>query len=349
MGNNLVEDKLVTDGRSGTNLIPSDANSVLTQGQADLNESNAMYDGMIADANAAKDEILAGIEANRETQTDLANQQTDFTIQQINQQKDQAKKDYEKEQSAAYVDWQKQSNPYGVNAEQMAANGLTNSGYAESSQVQMYVAYQNRVAVARESYNKAVVDYNNAITEAKLNNSSVLAEIAANALEQSMEATITFLSMGQSLLTQKADAAYKIKQATHSNYMDILNLLENQRQFDETMAYNKSKSGTGGTFTSGGTGSTSTGGTFTDTGDGGYIQDSNGRIVEVDNFTGTTYKEATAYLRMYGMDSSGLMTQSEWQRHKNNPNNNNSHTDYSSYEAYLKDYVAYVMNKGVKL
>jgi hypothetical protein len=336
MGNNLAEDKLVTDGRSGTNLIPSDANSVLTQGQADLNESNAMYDGMIADANAAKDEILAGIEANRETQTDLANQQTDFTIQQINQQKDQAKKDYEKEQSAAYVDWQKQSNPYGVNAEQMAANGLTNSGYSESSQVQMYVAYQNRVAVARESYNKAVVDYNNAITEAKLNNSSVLAEIAANALEQSMEATITFLSMGQSLLTQKADAAYKIKQATHSNYMDILNYLENQRQFDETMAYNKSKSGTGSTIM---------GSTFEDTGNSGYIQDSDGRIVEVDSFTGTTYKEATAYLRMYGMDSSGLMTQSEWQRHKNNPNNNNAHTNYDSYEEYLKDYVSYAMSK----
>jgi hypothetical protein len=168
----------------------------------------------------------------------------------------------------------------------------------------------------------------------------MLMEIAAEAFDKRMNLSLTFLNTNQSLLTQKADAAYKIKQTTHSNYMDILNYLENQRQFDETMAYNKSKSGAGGTFASGGTGST-----FTDTGNDGYTQDSDGRIVEEDNFTGTTYKEACAYLRMYGMDSSGLMDSATWYRHKNNPNNNNAHTNYDSYEEYLKDYVSYAMSK----
>jgi hypothetical protein len=188
------------------------------------------------------------------------------------------------------------------------------------------------------------LDYDNAIKEAQLQNNSVLAEIAAQALEKRLEAIISFTQQNNSLLTQKADAAYKIKQTTQSNYMDVLKEIENQRQFDlslaeqkrqhdEEMAY-KYASSTTGSYSY-------TGGTFTDTVNGGYTQDSDGRIVEEDNFTGTTYKEACAYLRMYGADSNGLLTQSEWQRHKNNPNNNNAHTNYDNYEEYLKDYVAY--------
>lgn len=226
--------------RNDGKLTQADADAINRQGTADLTASNTMYDGMIADNNAMKDQTLDMIAKNEAQAKEIANANTEFAIDKIEQQKGQTKSDYIREQSGAYVDWQKQSNPYGANAEAMAMNGLTNTGYSESSQVAMYVAYQNRVAVARESYQRAIVDYDNAITEARLQNNSLLAEIAAEALEKRMEAIITFTQQGNALLTQKADAAYKIKQTTHSNYMDVLNQIEAQRQFEEEMAYKNS-------------------------------------------------------------------------------------------------------------
>lgn len=218
-------------------LTQADADAIKAQGEADVNASNQMYDDMITQNTTLQDQTLDMIATNEASQKEIANANTDFAIDKIEQQKNQTHKDYIKEQSGAYVDWQKQSDQYGANAEAMAANGLANTGYSESSQVAMYVAYQNRVAVARESYQRAIVDYNNAITEARLQNNSMLAEIAAQALEKRMEAIITFTQQGNALLTQKADAAHKIKQTTHSNWMDVLKTIGQQRQHDEEMAY----------------------------------------------------------------------------------------------------------------
>ena len=116
-------------------------------------------------------------------QSQLQQEQTDFAIEKIEQQKEQAKQDYTKEQSGAYVDWQKQSgayvdwqkqsNQYGANAEAMASQGMAGTGYSESSQVSMYNTYQNRVTTAKEAYSRAILNYNNAITEARLQNNSL--------------------------------------------------------------------------------------------------------------------------------------------------------------------------------
>ncbi|MBQ3504779.1 MAG: hypothetical protein IJA75_08755 [Oscillospiraceae bacterium] len=56
-------------------------------------------------------------------------------------------------------------------------------------------------------------------------------------------------------------------------------------------------------------------------------------------FNGNTYDEATAYLRTKGLSASGLMTQSEWQRHKNNNNSADGEHEASSYQEYLSAYV----------
>lgn len=56
-------------------------------------------------------------------------------------------------------------------------------------------------------------------------------------------------------------------------------------------------------------------------------------------FTGTTYTEAAAYLRSKGLDASGLMTQSEWQRHKNNNDSAGGEHEASSYQEYLAAYI----------
>ncbi len=214
--------------------------------RAATDASNKTYDDMVADNNAEKDGLVSEIKANQQRQEQIQNEQTDFAIEQIEQQKAQTHKDYIKEQSGAYVDWQKQSNQYGAEAEQKAANGLTNTGFSESSQVSMYNAYQNRIATARETYSRAVLNYDNAITQARLQNSSALAEIAAQALAESLQVSLQYAQMNNSLLTQKANAQMQIKHLYQNKWATLLDqiykedsLAQNQAQFDAEMAFKR--------------------------------------------------------------------------------------------------------------
>lgn len=56
-------------------------------------------------------------------------------------------------------------------------------------------------------------------------------------------------------------------------------------------------------------------------------------------FTGSTYNEATAYLKEHGLSTGGLMTQSEWQRHKNGNNSEGGEHEANSYQEYLAAYI----------
>lgn len=212
---------------------------VESKGQTALDESNAAYDSAITNNTTTQTELLNKIDANTAEQKAAQQQQSDLAIQKIEQNKEWAKQDYQKEQRGAYVDWQKQSDPYGVNAEQMAASGLANTGYAESSQVAMYTAYQNRIATAREAYTRAVVSYDTAIAEAKATNSVALAEIASKALEASLNIAVQFAMQNNSLLVQKANQAATIRQNTFSNYMSVYNQLQDEAQHNESMAEQK--------------------------------------------------------------------------------------------------------------
>lgn len=201
---------------------------------AALKEVDETYDGMISQSDKYFQDQIDAAENYKNEQAKLQNQQTNQTIKEINQQKDQTKKDYIREQSGAYVDWQKQSNQYGANAEQMAAGGMQNTGYSESSQVGMYNAYQNRVATARESYNQAVLNYDNSITQAKLQNSSVLAEIAYQALQQQLELSLQGFQYKNQLLLQKADQKTAINSEYYQQYQDVLDQINKENQLKET-------------------------------------------------------------------------------------------------------------------
>lgn len=173
---------------------------------------------------------------------DAQEAQTEFTIQKINEEKAQAQKDYLKEQKSAYGDYQRQIDPYGVNAERLAMNGLENSGYAESSQVRMYNQYQARITAARESYVKIMQDFSNQITAARLANSSTLAQIYFDAMTKRLELTTQFAFKNTELLTTMATQKAAIKQQNKQNYMSVYNsileemkLEENARQHDETL------------------------------------------------------------------------------------------------------------------
>ena len=339
-----------------------------------LTESENLYGGIV---NNTDKYYQAQIDASKDwadKQTQLQQEKTDFAIEQIEQQKDQAKQDYTKEQSGAYVDWQKQSNAYGANAENQASMGMTNTGYAESSQVQMYTAYQNRLATARESYNRAVVDYNNAITEARLQNNSILAEIAYEALQQKLELSLQGFQYKNTLLLEQANKKLEIDQMYHSRYQDVLNqmntenalaeqvrqhnenialererLQEEIRQYNKSMAFNKeqfnwqksqsSSKSSGGSSSS--KKSSSSGGSSGSTkssksSSSGNDTKSNKSATQ----SVSTYSEAAKALRDAGATKGdgGLMTKGEWKRRKY-AGSTSAETSYDSYNEYINSFV----------
>jgi hypothetical protein len=244
--------------KSGYQVDPNDERllDAKAEGEAILTDYEANMENAITANDKAKDSALAeiGVDANgnvtkgsaTEALINAQNAQTEFAIEKIEQQKGQAKADYIKEQSGAYKDWQKQSNPYGVNAEQMAAQGMQNTGFSESSQVAKYNQYQARVTAARESYVKIIQDYDNGMTQARLQNNSALAQIVADAMEKRLEIVTQFAMKNQELLTTKAQQVASIKQQNYQNYMSVYNqlmeenkLAEEIRQYNETMAFQR--------------------------------------------------------------------------------------------------------------
>ena len=211
--------------------------------KAALNEVDVTYGSMISQSDKYYQQQIDAAQQWADKQSQIQQDNTDFAIEQVEQQKDQAHKDYIKEQSGAYVDWQKQSNQYGANAEQMAAQGMTGSGFSESSQVSMYNTYQNRVATARESYNRAVLNYDNAIKDAQLQNNALLAEIAYTALQTQLELSLEGFQYKNTLIIEQANKKLEVENTYYQRYQDVLNqintenaLAEEVRQYNESLA-----------------------------------------------------------------------------------------------------------------
>jgi hypothetical protein len=275
-----------------------------------LSENEKTYNDMINKTDKYYQDQIDASKQWADKQAQLQQEKTDFTIDKIEQNKEQAKKDYLKEQSGAYVDWQKQSNQYGANAEKMAGAGMANTGFSESSQVSMYNTYQNRVATARESYNLAIQNYNNSITEARLQNNSILAEIAFEALQKQLELSLQGFQYKNTLILDKAEKKRQIDSEYYSRYQDVLkqintenalaeeirqyneSLAEEKRQHNEQMAFQreqweyqkkKAKSSGGGGGSSGGSSSGSS-----DSKSGGKIKPNSGRNASIKSNSSNT-------------------------------------------------------------
>lgn len=336
---------------------------------AAINESNEMYDDMISNSDSFYQSQINAAKEYAETQKKNQQAATDFAIEEINQQKAQAKSDYLKEQSGAYTDWQKQSGAYGANAEQMAASGLRNTGYSESSQVSMYNQYQNRVATAREAFQRAVLNYNNAITEARLQNNAALAEIAYQALQQQLELSLAGFQYKNTLLLDKADKKRTIDQMYYQRYQDVLkqinteNTLKEQiRQYNESMAfqreqfeYQKAQAAAKSVTLSGGgssSGGTKGNGKIAATGSiakGVATANKESLIKAAQAAKISSASEAIAFLKKNGISNGGLpvLERSEWvQGKKNEGSENSSEFQYASYNAYLAGYVTWCIQNS---
>ena len=210
-----------------------------------INEATNTYDDMINNSDRFYQDQINASKEWADKQSEIQQKQNDLAIEKIEQQKDKARKDYEKEQRASYVDYKKQVDPFSVDAEKMAANGLTNSGYSESSRVSMWNTYQNRYASAKESYNNAVLNYDNARKDAQLANNSALAEIAYNSLQKQLELGLQGFQYKNTLIQQKQSELQQIDETYYNRYQNVLAQInaeiERQRAQDQWDAEFKQK------------------------------------------------------------------------------------------------------------
>lgn len=222
---------------TGTDYAINYEDERFTKVEADKNEAltevEKTYGDMIGQSDSFYQQQIDASKQWADKQSQLQQEQTDFAIEQIEQQKEQSQKDYVREQAGAYTDWQKQSNPYGAAAEKMAASGLTGTGFSESSQVSMYNTYQNRVATARESYNRAILNYNNAIKDARLQNNAALAEIAFQALQQQLELSLQGFQYKNSLILDQANKKMEVDNMYYNRYQDVLQQINNENALAE--------------------------------------------------------------------------------------------------------------------
>ena len=205
-----------------TNYNDERLTAVKSEEQDALTKNEQLYDGMSKDVVDKYQQLADRAEAYGKEQAKLQQDKSDLALEKLEQDKAYAKKDYTKEQSGAYVDWQKQSNQYGANAEKKAAQGLTNTGYSESSQVSMYNTYQNRIAIARDAFVRTQTAFDTAMAEAKLQNSSILAEIAFKAMQEANQYIVQGLLYKDKLLGEKADRELQIKTLYNTKYQGVL-------------------------------------------------------------------------------------------------------------------------------
>lgn len=211
-----------------------------------LNQSNTMYDSLINQSQGYYDNLINQSKEYADKQAAIQNQQTEFAIDKIEQQKDKAAKDYTKEQKGAYQDYMKQSNAYGSNMQAAGQKGLGGSGWSETIQAGFYNTYQNRYAQARENYNTIVMNYDNNIKEAQLQNSSALLEIYNKAQQEQLElalqnfTVIKDLSLGKQNQYLAIDSEYNDRWRQVEAQINTENALaEEIRQYNLSLAEQK--------------------------------------------------------------------------------------------------------------
>lgn len=117
-------------------------------------------------------------------QENIINTGTQQAIDEIERNKQKLQEETDKTNKALYTDYQKQINPYGVEAENMAEQGLGGSGVSESSRTNYYNTYQNARSEATNNANTIKADFDAKIAQARQNGNMQLAQSAIDMYKQ---------------------------------------------------------------------------------------------------------------------------------------------------------------------
>lgn len=161
-------------------------------------------------------------------QNDVINQQTQMQVDELNREKEKLDKDTQKTTSGLYSSWQKQANQYGAGMEQLAQQGLANSGYAESTRTSLYNTYQKSVTDTLNNSRDLKADYDFKITQARQNGSVQQAQAALDLYSQRLQ-----------LLTQNYELRQNREQYLYQQERDRVSDSQWQKTFDEQVRQNE--------------------------------------------------------------------------------------------------------------
>lgn len=120
-------------------------------------------------------------------QQNMINTSTQQIVDEIERNKQKAEEQATKTNKALYTDYQKQVNPYGVNSENLAEQGLAGSGVAESARTNYYNTYQNARTEATNNANTIKADFDAQITKARQNGDLQLAQASLDMYKQKIQ------------------------------------------------------------------------------------------------------------------------------------------------------------------
>lgn len=214
--------------------------------QSELNKYNEKYDSLINERNDFTKQQQDMIDRWETTQKDIANNNLQYQKDLIEQQRKKTEQAYQDEAKASYIDYQKEVDKYGVSRENVVNNGLSNSGYAESSKVDMYNTYQNRLGTARKSMQDAGIEFDNAIRQAQLSNDETLAQNALKALQDKLNMALEGFNYKSEQENNRLNWNNTINNNYYNRYKDVEGQInyENEqaeaiRQYNENMAFQK--------------------------------------------------------------------------------------------------------------
>lgn len=210
-------------------------NNVYNEREKALAENNSMYEGLINDAGAIRDQQNAYLAQQQQIQNENLDKQLAYQEGIVNQQKEEAKQNQRVEENKAKNAYQNYINPYGLQNERLYSAGLGNSGVSETSKLGAFTTYQNRVSAAAGAYQKAITNYDNDINQARLNNDVQKAQNALNKLKLELQNTQDYYSNKASLSQQKLKTSQSLQSQYLDQYNTVYNQILNERKFDESV------------------------------------------------------------------------------------------------------------------
>ncbi len=170
-------------------------------------------------------------------QESMINTSTQQAIDEIERNKQKAQQEADKTNRALYTDYQKQVNPYGVNAENLAEQGLAKSGLAETTKANYYNTYQTARTEAMNNANTIKADFDAEIVKARQNGDLQKAQALFNLYSQK----ISDLSNMYNLKFQADQFSYQKEQdaLAQSNWEKEFQQALQQAQWEQ--AFNQSQ------------------------------------------------------------------------------------------------------------
>lgn len=159
-------------------------------------------------------------------QQDIINKQTEMNVAELERNKEEVDKDTDKTNKALYAEYRKATNPYGSNAENLGSQGLGNSGYAETTQTNLYNTYQKNITDTLNNARDLKADFDVQISKARQTGDITLAQNALEIYNQKMQ-----------LLTQEYELKNNREQFLYQKEQDALS----QSNWEKEYAYQQQR------------------------------------------------------------------------------------------------------------